>query len=108
MSSNSSNIGFRGSEDLGGGLKAIFQIESAINIDTGSGGLGSRNSNVGLSGGWGTVFYGNWDTPYKVITLKADPFFATSAASFNSLYGSPGFNVLSTTFNAATLGAGRR
>jgi predicted porin len=106
VSSNSSNIGFRGSEDLGGGLKAIFQIESSINIDTGAGGLGSRNSNVGLSSNWGTVFYGNWDTPYKVITLKADPFFATSAASFNSVYGSPGFNVLSTTFNAATLGPG--
>jgi predicted porin len=107
VSSNSSNIGFRGSEDLGfGGLKAIFQIESAINIDTGSGNLGGRNSNVGLAGGWGTVFYGQWDTPYKFITLKADPFFATSAASFNRLYGSPGFNVLSTTFNAATLGAG--
>jgi predicted porin len=106
LSSNSSNIGFRGSEDLGGGLKAIFQIESSINIDTGNGGLGSRNSNVGLASGWGTVFYGQWDTPYKYITLKADPFFATSAASFNSLYGSPGFNVLSTTFNAATLGPG--
>jgi predicted porin len=105
LSSNSSNIGFRGSEDLGGGLKAIFQIESSINIDTGAGGLGSRNSNVGLAGGWGTVFYGQWDTPYKFITLKSDPFFATSAASFNSLIGSPGFNVLSTTFNQATLTA---
>lgn len=103
LSSNSSNIGFRGSEDLGGGLKAIFQLESAINLDTGAGNLGGRNSNVGLSGNWGTVFYGLWDTPYKFITLKADPFFATSAASFNSLYGSPGFNVLSTSFSGATL-----
>jgi predicted porin len=103
VSSNSSNIGFRGSEDLGGGLKAIFQIESAINLDTGSGNLGGRNTNLGLSSGWGTVFYGQWDTPYKVITLKSDPFFATSAASFNSLIGSPGFNVLSTTFAGATL-----
>jgi predicted porin len=103
LSSNSSNIGFRGSEDLGGGLKAIFQIESSINIDTGGGNLGGRNSNVGLAGGWGTVFYGQWDTPYKFITLKSDPFFATSAASFNSLIGSPGFNVLSTSFNQATL-----
>jgi predicted porin len=107
VSSNSSNIGFRGSEDLGfGGMKAIFQIESSINLDSGSGNLGGRNSNVGLAGGWGTVFYGQWDTPYKVITVKADPFFATSAASFNSLIGSPGFNVLSTSFNAATLGPG--
>jgi predicted porin len=106
LSSNSSNIGFRGSEDLGGNLKAIFQIESSINLDTGAGNLGGRNTNLGLSGGWGTVFYGQWDTPYKFITLKTDPFYATSAPSFNSLIGSPGFNVLSATFSGATLGAG--
>jgi predicted porin len=107
VSSNSSNIGFRGSEDLGGGLKAIFQIESAINIDTGSGNLGGRNSNVGLSSNWGTVFYGNWDTPYKFIHQKADPFFSTGAESFGSgIIGSPGFNVPSTSFNVATLGPG--
>ena len=104
LSSNSSNIGFRGSEDLGlGGLKAIFQIESAINIDTGGGNLGGRNSNVGLASGWGTVFYGQWDTPYKNITQKSDPFFSTSAATFNGLIGSPGFNVGSTTYNSPTL-----
>lgn len=95
ISSNSSNIGFRGSEDLGGGLKAIFQIESSINIDTGGGNLGGRNSNVGLTSPWGTVFYGVWDTPYKIATGKPDPFFGTTAASFNSVYGSPGFNVQS-------------
>jgi predicted porin len=107
LSSNSSNIGFRGSEDLGGGLKAIFQIESALNLDTGSGNLGGRNSNVGLSSNWGTVFYGQWDTPYKFIHQKVDPFYSTSAASFGSgVIGSPGFNVTSTTFNAATLGPG--
>ena len=107
LSSNSSNIGFRGSEDLGGGLKAIFQIESAINIDTGSGNLGGRNSNVGIASDWGTVFYGQWDTPYKYIHQKVDPFYSTGAASFGAgIIGSPGFNVLSGTFNAATLGAG--
>ncbi|HQR53913.1 MAG TPA: porin [Burkholderiales bacterium] len=103
LSSNSSNIGFRGSEDLGGGLKGIFQIESLINLDTGGGNLGGRNSNVGLASNWGTAFYGQWDTPYKFITLKADPFFATSAPSFNSVIGAPGFNVLSTTVNSPTL-----
>jgi len=108
VSSNSTNIGFRGSEDLGGGLKAIFQIEQNVLIDgqgTAVGYWASRNSNVGLSSNWGTAFYGVWDTPYKFITLKADPFFATSAASFNGLYGSPGFNVGSTTFQSATLSA---
>ncbi len=103
VSSNSSNIGFRGSEDLGDGLKAIFQIESLINIDTGGGNLGGRNSNVGLASNWGTAFYGQWDTPYKYITLKSDPFFATGAASFNSVIGAPGYNVLSTTVNSPTL-----
>ncbi len=106
VSSNSSNIGFRGSEDLGGGLKAIFQVESNVFVDgagTTSGFWASRNSNVGLAGNWGTVFYGNWDTPYKFITLKVDPFWATSAASFNGLYGSPGFNVGSPTASTATL-----
>jgi predicted porin len=39
ISTNSSNIGFRGSEDLWGGLKAVFQLESAINLDTGNGNL---------------------------------------------------------------------
>jgi hypothetical protein len=81
ISSNSSNIGFRGSEDLGNGLKAIFQLESFLNIDAGNGNLGSRNSNVGLTSPWGTAFYGVWDTPYKIASGKPDPFFATSAAS---------------------------
>jgi len=56
VSSNSSNIGFRGTKDLGGGLKAIFQLESSTNIDAGGGNFGGRNSNVGLTGPWGTVF----------------------------------------------------
>ena len=102
ISSNSSNIGFRGSEDLGNGLKAIFQLESALNIDAGNGNLGSRNSNVGLTSPWGTAFYGVWDTPYKIASGKPDPFFATTAAAFNSVYGSPGFNSASSGTNVNT------
>ena len=96
VSSNSSNLGFRGSEDLGGGLKAIWQLENSIDIETGGGGLGNRNSNVGLAGPWGTVFYGLWDTPYKHVTLGGvDPFLSTTAATFNTVWGSPGFNISS-------------
>lgn len=96
VSSNASNIGFRGSEDLGGGLKAIFQLESSLNLDTGNGNLGGRNSNVGLTGKWGTIFYGLWDTPYKNVTGgRIDPFWNTGAASFASVKGSPGFNISS-------------
>src|SRR5205809_5544942 len=50
VTSNSSNIGFRGNEDLGAGLKAFYQIESAVNFNDGtsSGFWASRNSGVGL------------------------------------------------------------
>ena len=70
---NSSRIGFKGTEDLGGGLKAGFQIEHGFNADTGSvrsaSAFWNRQSEVNLSGGFGTVRLGAW-TP--------DSYFATS------------------------------
>ena len=73
-----SRFGVRGTEDLGGGLKAIFQIESGVNVDSGTtttqsgsanasaGTFASRDSYVGLEGGFGriamgrqAVWYGN-------------------------------------------------
>lgn len=77
ISSNSSRLGFKGSEDLGGGLKAVFQIESAINSDSGAAAgttLAGRNTFVGLAGGFGTVQLGHFDTPYKTATRALDPF----------------------------------
>ena len=67
-----SRLGVRGREDLGRGLRAVYQIESGVNIDTGStttsspGGpsnsstatLATRDSFVGLEGGWGRVVLG--------------------------------------------------
>jgi len=66
-----SRLGFRGSEDLGGGLRAVFLIESGVNIDTGggngqagqpnpsTGALGSRLGHVGLAGReWGQLTFG--------------------------------------------------
>src|SRR2546428_13618363 len=53
VSSNSSRFGMRGTESLGGGLNAIFQIESNVSGDTGnaaSSSLGSRETFVGLQG----------------------------------------------------------
>ena len=64
-----SYIGFRGERGLGntmGGLKAIWQIETATNFDVGTGTWGSRDSFVGLSShSFGTVRLGNMDTVYK-------------------------------------------
>jgi predicted porin len=61
-----SAIGFKGVEQLGGGLSAWFQCESSADItgfDTSS--ICTRNSAVGFRGGFGNVFAGKWDTPMK-------------------------------------------
>jgi predicted porin len=114
VSSNSSNIGFRGTEDLGNGLKAIFQCESSTRVDNGGDGFCTRNTHVGLSGNWGTVFYGQWDTPFKVIGTRVDAFYATGIGDGEAFYGTPGFGVANATLSgtpgsfgtATTLGAG--
>ena len=70
----SSNLGVRGTEDLGGGLKAFFQLETAFKLDQNDTTFAARNSGVGLQGGWGSVLLGRWDTPFKVVTTAMDPF----------------------------------
>ena len=66
VSSNSSRLGVRGTESLGGGLNAIFQVESNISWDSGnssSSGLASRETFVGLQGSWGRVTFGKFLMP---------------------------------------------
>jgi predicted porin len=77
-----SRLGFKGSEDLGGGLKAIWQIESGFDVEGTGATIGKRNTFVGLSGGFGTVLIGNHDTPEKLSTGKLD-FFADSVGDYN-------------------------
>jgi predicted porin len=57
----------RGTESLGGGLNAIFQIESSISADNSGGTLAGRETFVGLQGGWGTVKLGYFLSPYDDI-----------------------------------------
>lgn len=62
---NSSRIGFRGIEDLGGGLKGKFTLESPVTVDTGGNGTGtfwSRSAWVGLEGGFGELRIGRQDS----------------------------------------------
>jgi len=62
-----SRIGFRGTEDLGNGLKAVFTLEQGFSIDTGNENNASkafqRQAFVGLSGGFGTVSLGRQYAP---------------------------------------------
>lgn len=79
VTSNSSYIGFKGQEELGGGLKAIWQIEQAIDIDDGGGaaanGFATRDSFIGLSSAQaGTVVMGRLTTPTRAVASKLDVF----------------------------------
>ncbi len=87
LNSNRSRLGFKGAEDLGGGLSAIWQIESLIDADDGATGtmLGTRNTFLGLkSDSMGTILAGRHDTPYKIATRKLDVFANTVADNRDS------------------------
>ncbi len=75
-----SYLGFRGERKLGKtGLKGIWQIEQALDFDTGdTGTFASRNSFLGLAGGFGTVKLGHMDTIYKEYGQVEEIFGLTS------------------------------
>lgn len=68
-----SRIGFRGTEDLGGGLKAIWNLENGVNVDDGSAAQGGilfgRQAVVGLAGDFGTVTLGRQYTPFFMTNV---------------------------------------
>lgn len=66
MQSSNSRFGVRGQENLGGGLKAIFQLETEFHVDSNDSTFAQRDSFVGLSHkGWGDIKLGRMDTPFK-------------------------------------------
>jgi predicted porin len=70
----SSLLGVRGTEDIGGGNKVFFQLETAFRPDSNNTTFAARNSGVGLQGGWGSLLAGRWDMPFKSATIAIDPF----------------------------------
>jgi predicted porin len=85
-----SRLGFRGVEDLGGGLKAVFQIEHRFNADTGTQSNADRywegKSIVGLEGGFGRVSLGREENPaYTFGQSPADPFGTDTVATNGSI-----------------------
>ncbi|MDY0035485.1 MAG: porin [Zoogloea oleivorans] len=72
VSTNSSLIGFKGAEALGNGLTAVFQYESSVGFDN-TGGIGAtRDSFVGVAGGFGTVVLGNLTGPTRALGGAVD------------------------------------
>lgn len=100
------NLGFRGTEQLTPTLKAVWQLESGFQIDQNTGpGLGARNSKVGLQGGWGEFFLGQWDTPYKNISLPINSLRAGYVFDYTPIMGNPGLGVPVTTTQFTRIGA---
>jgi predicted porin len=65
VANETSFVRLSGSEDLGNGLRAVFQIESEVNGDVQGGFWSSRNTGVGLSSNaLGTLMFGRWDAHY--------------------------------------------
>src|SRR3569623_667303 len=101
VSSNASNIIFKGSEDLGGGLKALWQIQTYFsaggtgNTETFNGsnpdGVSSGNTFVGLGGGFGTVILGKNESAVKMLSRKTD-FFGNQIGDSRNLTAVGGTN----------------
>ena len=71
-----SRLGFRGSEDLGDGLKAVFTLEMGMGLDSGTFNQGGRawgrQAFVGLQGNWGTLSLGRQYSMLFWSQLDAD------------------------------------
>jgi predicted porin len=103
---NTSRLGFRGSEDLGSGLKAIFQLESGIRADTGAQDdteLFKRQANVGLEGGFGKVVMGRSYTTVYDFILPFDPMGYSAQYSWATSAGATGSRKDGMLTNAANL-----
>ncbi|WKB53701.1 porin [Eleftheria terrae] len=79
-------LGVRGSEDLGGGLKAIFNIEHRFTADDGVANktFWQGRSVVGMQGGFGTVTLGRDYTPARNVANALDPWGGDTVAKHES------------------------
>ncbi|TNF51547.1 MAG: porin [Burkholderiales bacterium] len=89
LTNGTSRFGLRGTEDLGGGMKASFNFEAQVNPETGATGdpFFGRAANMTLSGGFGSVLLGRTLTP------------GFRAVSAWELSGSANYNPVSSQFS---------
>jgi len=95
--STPSRIGFQGSEDFGGSLRAIFQLEAGLQLNNGdnstTGTLFDRASWIGLNGDFGTVMVGRQFTPMYNAVYSIDPFSLGMAGNAGNLMHLGGANI---------------
>lgn len=114
VSSNASNIYFKGTEDLGNGLSAVWQIQTYFsaggtgNNDTFFGaadGVSSGNTFVGLeSKSWGRLVVGKHESPFKLLSRKVD-LFNNQIGDTRNLTARAGTTAISTTAIAGSTGS---
>ena len=97
---SSSRLGFKGSEDLGGGLSAFFILEAGYSVDTGNFASANtpfnRQALVGLRNRAGTLSVGRQTTPYhNALVAVADPFGTGYAGSIKNAFPDWGTNARS-------------
>ncbi len=82
--------GMKGVEDLGGGMKAMFEAESDLLANNGtihSGGLFRRAANVGISGDFGSIYLGLKGNPLTAASATALPVEGNTVHSVRSTIG---------------------
>jgi len=90
-------LGFKGVEDLGNGLKAVFLVEQGLGVDASSDASSAAGTNksisftrqayVGLTGGFGTAIAGRLYTPHFSFVSAIDPFAAGTVGQYKNVYG---------------------
>ncbi|HRF42743.1 MAG TPA: porin [Candidatus Competibacteraceae bacterium] len=76
---NDSRLGVLGSEELGGGLSAVYQYEFGVDVTEGGNFESNRPKFVGLKGGFGTLTIGTQETPYYHVAGIVDTFNTTKS-----------------------------
>lgn len=88
-----SRLGFKGTEDLGGGMTAAFMLENGFSTDTGAMGGGlifGRQAWVSLGGSFGTVRLGRQFTPIYEVLDYLDPFGTGLSGGINNVFNTHG------------------
>jgi predicted porin len=108
LQNNSSRIGFKGTEDMGGGLKAGFQLEHGFNVDTGTPSqtaFWARQSEVNVGGGFGMLRLGNFTSEayYATADYISNHNHDTGTSS-DAFYAYIGRNINKIAYRAPALG----
>ena len=103
MTDNTSRFMLAGTEDLGGGLKAEFNVQVRFLVDTGVTASAQREIFAGLAGGWGAVRMGNLSNAFDDATLDGaaiNPINGSGIHTPNQILGNYGSTALGTTLSA--------